>query len=211
MISKTIQAESIYGKIELSGKGADKAKIEDTIVFYEPNIKVKVAPLAQPHKILMKKKAYHPRVSAIPVGSQVQISNYDSILHNAFSPSKPNQFDLGLYGKSEGKTHRFEHTGVVRIFCNVHFHMVAYTLVLDTPFYTKANENGEYRLDNIPAGEGRLTFWHERTKRVVKTIQVHAKQEHNAELIVSKRRVPEHKNKSGSSYKKKRRSRRKYN
>lgn len=204
-------AETIRGKVKLTGKGADKAKIEDTVIFFEPEQKASVAPLQNIHPIVMKKKAYQPRVSAIPVGSEIQISNYDTILHNAFSPSKPNQFDFGLYGKSEGKTHRFDHAGVVRIFCNVHFHMVAYVLVLDTPYYTRPNSRGEFRLDNLPAGGGRLTLWHERTKRIVKKINLPLNQEQNIELVVSKRRVPEHKNKSGSSYKKKRRSRRKYN
>ncbi|TQV76841.1 hypothetical protein FLL45_02475 [Aliikangiella marina] len=210
-ISSQSLAASLSGRVVLTGKGADKVKVEDTIIFYEPNQKVSVLPLATPHKIVMKKKSYQPRVSVIPVGSTVQISNYDSILHNAFSPSKPNQFDLGLYGRSEGKSHRFDHTGVVRIFCNVHFHMVAYALVLDTPFYTRADENGEFEITDIPPGSGRLIFWHERTKRIVKQISLPVSQAQNVELVISKRRVPEHKNKSGASYKKKRRSRRKYN
>ena len=205
-------AASLKGTVVLTGKGADKVNLEDTIIFFEPDKKAKVIPLADPHKIVMKKKSYQPRVSVIPVGTTVQISNYDSILHNAFSPSKPNQFDLGLYGKSEGKLHRFEHAGVVRIFCNVHFHMVAYALVLDTPYYTQANENGEFELNGIPEVSGRLIFWHERTKRVVKKISLPVNQAQNIEMVISKRRVPEHNNKSGASYKKKkRRSRRKYN
>ena len=93
----------------------------------------------------------------------------------------------------------------------MHFHMVAYTLVLDTPFYTMPNSDGEFVLHNLPSGSGRLTFWHERTKQVVKKLNLPIEEPQNVNLVISKRRVPEHKNKSGSSYKKKRRRRGKYN
>lgn len=211
LFSKITLANDIQGKITFTGKTPSNVKVEETIVYFEPDQKVKVSPLVKPHKITMKNKAYWPRVSVVPVGSNIQISNSDSILHNAFSPSVPNEFDSGFYGKSDGKIHQFKHPGVVRIFCNVHFRMVAYTLVLDTPFYTKPNKLGNFILKDIPSGPGRLIVWHERTKRVIKKITLPIDEKQNIKLRVSKRRVPEHKNKSGSSYKKKRRKRGRYN
>lgn len=202
-------AESISGNINLVGKLANKAKVTDVLVYFEPAKSIAVIPLLTPYSIKMKNKSYHPRVSAIPLGSEIQISNHDSILHNAFSPSRANKFDLGLYGKSEGKLHRFDTAGVVRIFCNVHYHMVAYVLVLKTPFYTKVDENGNFLLSNLPSGRGKLFVWHERAKKVVQQIEIPVTGPLKIELPITKRRIPVHNNKTGKSYKKKRR-RRKY-
>lgn len=196
---------SLSGKVSLSGKQASKAKISDVIVYFEPEQALSPVPLIDSYEISMKGKAYHPRVSVIPPGSEVRISNYDSIIHNAFSPSRSNPFDLGLYGKSDGKTHRFERTGVVRIFCNVHYHMVAYVLVLDTPFHTKVSSDGRFTLTDLPTGKGRLVFWHERARKVIKKITLPHTGPLNIDVPITKRRIPEHNNKSGKSYKKKRR------
>jgi hypothetical protein len=196
---------SLSGKVSLSGKQASKANISDVIVYFEPEKALSSLPLIDPYEISMKGKAYHPRVSVIPRGSEVRISNYDSIIHNAFSPSRSNPFDLGLYGKSDGKTHRFERTGVVRIFCNVHYHMVAYVLVLDTPFHTKVGSDGQFKLTDLPAGKGRLVFWHERARQVVRKINLPYTGPLNINVPITKRRIPQHNNKSGKSYKKKRR------
>lgn len=208
LLSTNAFSETIEGRISLTGKHADEAEISDVIVYFEPEKRVLATPLDTPYQIKMKGKAYHPRVSAIPLGSQIQISNHDSILHNAFSPSRSNPFDLGLYGKSDGKIHQFKHAGVVRIFCNVHFRMVAYVLVLDTPFYTNVDHNGFFSLANLPSGKGVITIWHERAKRVLKRVELPLVKDIQIELPITKRRIPEHKNKSGRSYKKKRRSRR---
>jgi len=206
-------AQSIEGKITISGKQAKKAMLKDVVVYYEPVNQVKSEALAEPHEVIMKNKAYHPRVSVVPVGSELKISNRDSILHNAFSPSRSNQFDLGLYGKNKEKIHLLNRSGVVRIFCNVHYHMVAFVLVIETPYYTLTDENGKFNLEGLPPGKGKLFFWHERANRVVKNITVVANGELAAnqkiavDIPITKRRIPVHKTKTGKSYKKKRRRR----
>ena len=210
ILSTSSYSQTIHGKITLSGKQASKAKKKDVVVYFEPEIKLVIPALEKPYEVIMKNKEYHPRVSAIPVGSTIRISNKDTILHNAFSPSRSNQFDLGLYGKDKEKDHQLDSSGVVRIFCNVHYHMVAYVLVLETPYHTITDDKGHFKLEGVPEGKGKLFFWHERANRVVRNISNSASQ--NKELLVdipiTKRRIPIHKNKSGKSYKNKRRKRR---
>jgi len=203
-----VSSNSVSGYISLTGKQASKAKVRDVIVYFEPENSVYLKPLEKPFSVKMKNKSYIPRVSAIPVGTEIRISNHDQILHNAFSLSRPNQFDLGLYRKSEGKSHRFKHAGVVRIFCNVHYHMVAYVLVLNTPHHARVDENGFFELTNLPNGKGQLFVWHERAKKYLKKISIPYAKTIDIKLPITKRRIPIHKNKSGKSYKKKRRRRR---
>jgi plastocyanin len=213
VISVPTQAQNIIGKISLSGKQASKASLKDVVVYFESEIKKLPTPLNIPYQVRMKNKAFHPRVSVVPVGSQLNVSNHDSILHNAFSPSRSNQFDLGLYGKGKQKLHLLDRPGVVKIFCNVHYHMVAYVVVLDTPYYALTDEKGNFILNGLPNESGKLIFWHERGKRVVKNISYLAPSSNARERIIkvdipiTKRRIPAHKTKNGKSYKKKRRKR----
>lgn len=210
-------ATIIKGKIVLAGKQANKARLEDVFIYYKPDelsLMPQSNPLPEPFNIEMKNKAYVPRVSVIPVGSEVRIENGDSILHNAFSPSRPNHFDLGLYKRNAGKIQRLSKPGVVKLFCNVHYHMVAYVLVLDTPYYARVKKDGSFEIKgvelqkNINLNKGKLTIWHERAKKVIIKINLPISDELAFNLPITKRRIPEHKNKSGKSYKRKKRRRR---
>ena len=56
----------------------------------------------------------------------------------------------------------FDKPGVVALGCNVHDWMVAYVLVVDTPYFAKTGANGRARIANVPAGPYRLRLWHPR-------------------------------------------------
>jgi plastocyanin len=213
----TVKVTTIKGKITLTGKQSDKAKLEDVFVYYQQeknSFMPKSTPFPEPLNIKMKNKAYVPRVSVVPAGTEIKIENADSILHNAFSPSRPNQFDLGLYKKNAGKIQVLSHPGVVKLFCNVHYHMVAYVLVLDTPYFTRVQKDGSFEINGIQLkkdvnlNKGKLYLWHERAKRTVRKIILPLSDELELNLSITKRRIPEHNNKSGKRYKKKRRKRR---
>jgi plastocyanin len=74
-------------------------------------------------------KEFAPHVLVVPVGSTVTFSNYDPFNHNVFSLSEENPFDLGLYGRGEVRSVRFEKPGLVRVYCNVHAQMNSLILV----------------------------------------------------------------------------------
>src|SRR5437870_350314 len=54
------------------------------------------------------KKAFQPRVLAIPTGSTVEFPNDDPVFHNVFSLSPPEPFDLGLYREGASKSQTFK-------------------------------------------------------------------------------------------------------
>ncbi len=47
---------------------------------------------------------------------------------------------------------RFDRAGVVRVFCDIHSHMNAFILVFSHPFYSLTDNDGRYRIDNVPPG-----------------------------------------------------------
>lgn len=113
-------------------------------------------------EIAITDKTYAPHVVVVSVGSTVRFPNHDPFNHNVFSLSEPNQFDLGLYGRGEAKSHTFTNPGLVRVYCNVHPRMVAYVQVMANRYYAQPGTDGSFTVENVPPGRYRLHVWHER-------------------------------------------------
>ncbi len=105
-------------------------------------------------------QSFEPHVLGVPVGATVDFPNGDLVYHNVFSYSKPKKFDLGYYGKGKSKSVTFDKPGIVQVFCDIHSTMSAYVLVVDTPFVTQPDENGNFVISNVPNGNYTLKVWH---------------------------------------------------
>jgi len=196
-------AAEIAGHIELSaeGKPLRAEEAQDAIVYFRPRVPPAVAPAAEISVMGTRRKQFVPRVLAITVGSQVRFPNEDPILHNAFSTSKDNAFDVGLYSQGNGEIVTFSHVGYVRVYCNVHHSMMGHILVLDTPYFTHPDANGNFRLPDVPAAQGDLVVWHERATPWHTVIDAAAADKPIAvPLELSQRRIPAHMNKFGKPY-----------
>jgi plastocyanin len=182
LLSLPVSAEELRGKVELLAKGGrGPARGSDV-------------------KQATRKKEFTPRVLAVPKGSRVRFPNQDPILHNVFSVSGGNKFDLGLYRLGPGKEKRFEEPGLVRVYCNVHHDMAASILVLDTPFFASPGPTGEFVLAGLPRGKGKLTVWHEQAEPWTIDVDVPGVKPVAARIEVVKPLIPSHLNKSGQSY-----------
>ena len=103
---------------------------------------------------------FTPGLLPIQKGTRVEFPNLDDDYHNVFSYSKIKRFDLGRYRKEEKPAALvFDQPGAVRLRCEIHEHMRGTILVLDTPYFTKTDTNGVYRLENLPAGNFVLKAW----------------------------------------------------
>lgn len=106
-------------------------------------------------------KDFVPHILPVTVGTQVSFRNRDPLHHNVFSLSKPNDFDSGLYAEGGAYERRFDAPGAVQILCNIHASMLAYVVVLDTPWYALARPGGSFTIRGVPPGEYDLYAWHE--------------------------------------------------
>jgi plastocyanin len=177
-------------------EGVDKA-----VVYFTPVKKPKTTAAGDAvAEMATARKQFVPRRLVVPVGSRVRFPNQDPILHNAFSVSGGNAFDVGLYGKGPGKEVVFNEPGLVRIFCNVHQAMAGYVLVIDTPFSTAPDPRGAFALGGLPDGAGTLTVWHEQADPLTQEVTLPLKTPLRLSLAVSKPRVPRHLNKFGKAY-----------
>lgn len=198
----SVGAAEVRGHVTVSSEGRELRAEEaaDAIVYFRPRQPPKVRAAAEPYVMGTRRKQFVPRALAITVGSRVRFPNDDPILHNAFSTSKDNAFDVGLYGEGEGQVVTFERVGYVRVYCNVHHSMVGHILVLDTPYFTQPDANGDFRLADLPAVAGDLVVWHERAKPWVNGLTPTATTREDVQLDLSQRKVPPHMNKFGKPY-----------
>jgi plastocyanin len=193
----------ISGRVELLEKGkvsTDRTLLaRNTVVFFEP-AKKGAAPKPVRAEMSTVKKEFKPRLVVVPVGSTVSFPNLDPILHNVFSISGKNSFDLGLLGKGPGKTATFKEAGIVRVFCNVHHGMFAYVVVVATPYWTTVGDDGRFRIAGVPPGPGKLTVWNERSAPATSDLTLPAAQPLRLGVEITMPRIPPHKNKLGRSY-----------
>lgn len=197
----TIAAE-IEGRITLNaeGKSLRPEEASEAVVYFRPLSPGPVTPAATPYSMGTQRKQFVPRVLPIAVGSKVRFPNQDPILHNAFSTSKDNPFDVGLYGPGEGSTIAFDHAGYVRVYCNVHHSMVGHILVLDTPFFVRPDATGKFRLSGLSEARGDLVVWHDRAIPWHQQVVPGRAGPLEIRLDLTQRKVPPHMNKFGKPY-----------
>ena len=199
----TAHAAELRGRVDLAsrdGQPVSPAEAQQGVVYFEPTAASTPRPAPGSFTISTRGKQFSPRVLAVPTGSTVRFPNADPILHNVFSVSPGNAFDVGLYGPGEGRSYTFGAPGLVRVFCNVHHEMMAYVVVLDTPYYTSPDASGAFVLSGLPAGPGRLTVWQERSEALTQDVVLPRDGPLVVQLVVTGRRVPRHLDKTGQPY-----------
>lgn len=119
-----------------------------------------VAPLSS-IEITQKNQAFMPYVTVITTGTAVKFPNRDTVQHHVYSLSRPRKFELPLYDPGKAEMIQFDQPGIVTLGCNIHDWMLAYLMVLDTPYYAKTDAEGAATL-TAPAGQYRFELWHPR-------------------------------------------------
>ena len=134
---------------------------------------------------------FAPNFLVIAAGQSVQFPNDDVIVHNVFSFSRPNDFDLGLYPKGESKSVTFRQPGVVRVYCSIHQSMSAVIYVAPSPHHTVVGADGTFQVRDVPPGRYRLRTWNGKLPSVAAEVTVGAGAEAPVALAIEpKRQAP---------------------
>lgn len=168
-------AATISGQIELSPLqtrrsnprygGADATMLVPPapfvgVVYLSRPADIALTPPEKPYVLSQRGLQFHPSVLPIELGASVTFPNEDNTYHNVFSYSPEKRFDLGRYAKDATPPKvLFDEAGQVRVFCEVHEHMRAVILVLDTPYFTTTDDGGNFSLESIPEGAYTLNIW----------------------------------------------------
>ena len=112
-------------------------------------------------EMVQKDLNFQPNILPVQAGTRVAFPNLDDTYHNIFSYSPAKRFDLGRYRSDERPIPSvlFDVSGMVTVRCDIHEHMRAIILVLDTPHFVLSDPSGSYRLGGLPAGRRVLKVW----------------------------------------------------
>ena len=113
----------------------------------------------------VRRCALQPHVLVVPLGSGVEVSNPDGILHDLLAFSLRNPL-------LEARLPRYRRRLVVpatslqrperiKVTCDVHPWLVGWWVVTDAPLHAMTGLDGRFRIDGLPPGRVRLHAWHE--------------------------------------------------
>jgi plastocyanin len=116
------------------------------------------APVQQ---IVQTNYAFVPSLLPIQAGTRIEFPNQDNAFHNVFSYSSPKRFDLGRYRPEDRPipSQFFDKPGLVTLRCDIHEHMRALILVLETPYFVVTDPDGQFKLEGLPEGSHVLKAW----------------------------------------------------
>jgi plastocyanin len=75
---------------------------------------------AADHQVTQSGKAFSTKTLKAKVGDTISFRNEDAFVHNIFSLSDTQTFDLGTFAKGETRQVKLEKEGTVEVECAVH-------------------------------------------------------------------------------------------
>ncbi len=148
---------NLKGKITINSLPADGRGV----VILETKSKLKVPKQsAKVLQIFQRELQFDPSHSVVMVGSSITFINDDREVHNIYSKSSGNQFNLGAMAAGAAREIKLETPGPVILRCNLHKDMMGTVFVVPNGYYTQPNANGEYQFDSVKSQEYILEFWH---------------------------------------------------
>jgi plastocyanin len=144
---------TVVGRVSASGRPA-----AEVVVWLDAPGAVRAA---EAGRLVLEQRnmQFTPRVLAARVGSTIELPNNDRVFHNVFSFNHGKPFDLGLYPVGATKRITLDRPAVNRLYCNIHPHMAAYIVAVDTPYFATSNKAGEFTIPGVPAGEFTYHAW----------------------------------------------------
>ncbi len=171
----------IYGHITLSsnksvivrgdGYNKDGSKVmhsADPMAMAERNVIISFHPLSftpdltptADAYITQKEQTFIPMVLPVVVGTTVYFVNEDQFFHNVYSNTPRSRFNIGRRPPGNSYAQKIKKSGVVKLSCDIHTHMSGMVLGLDTPYFTRIDEKGQYLISDLPDGKYRMEVFH---------------------------------------------------
>src|SRR5579863_3415613 len=146
-------------------------------VVYVDAIAGKTFPAPKEHTVIDQKGlVFAPHIVVVQQGTTVDFLNSDNVQHNVFwtaiGGDKKAGHNLGTGPKGEKRPFTFDKAGVVPLLCNVHPEMAGYLIVSPTPYFAETDDNGNYKIKDVPDGTYSLVVWHEGAKSQSKPVAV---------------------------------------
>lgn len=154
---------TITGKVTAAGD----VPLSEMVVYLEsPDPSGKFPAPAEPVQVSQKGAKFAPALTIISVGQTINFLNDEDkmVEHNVFSNTPAKRFDLGMYPAGQSRSVTFDKPGPVFLYCSIHRYMDGVVYVSPTPFFSRVNSDGTYRIENVPQGKWIVTTWQRRRR-----------------------------------------------
>ncbi len=145
--------------LDVTVTGADGRPLPNAVVYLESAAAAAALRAGPAHEIAQEGKQFVPQLSVVGVGTLVQFPNRDTVRHHVYSFSPAKVFELKLYIGTPPAPVAFDQPGLVVLGCNIHDAMVAWLLVVPTPYHAVSGADGTARIE-LPPGPYALRTWH---------------------------------------------------
>jgi len=125
-----------------------------------------------------------PHLSVVPLVTRVRFLNSDKEPHNVYSPE--GRYNLGVWGPGDAREHTFAQAGAYTQLCNLHPDMLAFVVVVDTPYFAVTDAKGAFVVRGVPPGKYKLAVWHEKSDGLEREVEVVAGKPLKLDLVLAK-------------------------
>jgi plastocyanin len=150
---------SLAATVTVQAVGSDGKPLPEAVVFLESREAKAAAKPMTGVEVAQVERKFVPQVTVLTVGSELRFPNRDTVRHHVYSFSPAKTFELKLYAGTPANPVTFDKPGIAVLGCNIHDQMVAWVVIVETPYNAVAGKNGMLKID-APAGHYRLRTWH---------------------------------------------------
>ncbi len=106
---------------------------------------------------------FQPHVCLLRPTQTLVIGNKDTVGHNTKMDTASNPAINPITPAGGTIEHQFtsEERSPAMVSCSIHPWMTGWLLVRESPYFAVSDENGNFEIKNLPAGEWTFTVWHE--------------------------------------------------
>lgn len=133
----------------------------------------------EPIDIVAESCKFLPDVSIIRQGETFKVDNLDAVMHNSQVYQKERgkillNIPIPAEEVSDGKITFNKNYKIMQMICGMHEFMQTWGYRVQNPYYSQTKIDGNFKIDNIPPGEYKLTAWHYLMKRQTQKIKIAA-------------------------------------
>ena len=131
----------------------------------------------EPINIVAENCKFLPDVSIIRQGETFKVDNLDAVMHNSQVYQKERgkillNIPIPAEEVSEGKITFKKKYKIMQMICGMHEFMQTWGYRVQNPYYSQTKIDGNFKIDNVPPGEYKLTAWHYLMKKQTQKIKI---------------------------------------
>ena len=131
----------------------------------------------EPINIVAENCKFLPDVSIIRQGETFKVDNLDAVMHNSQVYQKERgkillNIPIPAEEVSDGKITFKKHYKIMQMICGMHEFMQTWGYRVQNPYYSQTKIDGNFKIDNVPPGEYKLTAWHYLMKKQTQKIKI---------------------------------------